>query len=132
MRSFTSPVRRRRNEHCRLVVHDVEDRGTVGPRLLAHGIDAAKSFRHEQAGLGALAFKQRVGPHRGAVAEVADVGRRYASSEEGLDPNKDRARGIVGRRGNLGDRYLAGLLVEIDEIRKRPSGIDRSAVTSHR
>ena len=46
-------------------------------------------------------------------------------------PGEDRARGIVGRRRDLGDRDLAGLLVEMDEIRKCPPGIDGDAVTSH-
>ena len=36
-----------RHQRRRLVVHDIEDRGAVGARLLAHGIDAAKSFRHQ-------------------------------------------------------------------------------------
>ena len=121
----------RRHQQRRLVVHDVEDRGAVGARLLAHRIDAAKSFGHQQAGAHALAFEQRIGADRGAVAEIADVGRRHAACEQGLDARQDRARGIVGRRRHFGDRDLAGFLVEIDEIRERPSGIDRDAVTGH-
>jgi hypothetical protein len=99
--------------------------------LLAHGVDAAKSFRHQQAGLGALAFEQRVGANRGAVAEIADVGRLAGRREEFLDSGKDRARGIVGSRRQLGDRQLARFLVEVDEIRECSSGVDRDAIASH-
>jgi hypothetical protein len=85
-----------RNERHRLVIHDVEYRRSVGTRLLAHGIDAAESFRHQQAGNGALAFEQRVGPDRGAVAEIADI----SPLRDAVAPRSsgDRAR-IVGRRG---------------------------------
>ncbi len=121
----------RRHQRNGLVVHDVEDRGAIGAGLLADRIDAAKSFRHQQPGLGALAFQQRVGSDRGAMAKVADVGRRGAALEQRLDARQDRPRRIVGRRRELGDRYRAGGLVEIDEIRERPSGIDRDAETGH-
>ena len=121
----------RRHQRLGLVVHDVEDRGAVGTRLLADRIDAAESFRHQQAGPHALALEQRIGADRGAVAEIADVGCRDAVGQQRLEAREDSARRIVGRGRELGDGDRAGLLVEIDEIRKRPSGIDRDAEASH-
>ena len=121
-----------RHQQRRLVVHHVEDGGPVGARLLAHRIDAAKAFRHQEAGLDALAFQQRVGADGGAVAEKPDVGGRDALGEQHLDALQDGARRVVGGRGHLADGDLAGLLVEIDEIRERPAGIDRDAVAGHR
>ena len=121
----------RRHQRRGLVVHDVEDRGAVRPRLLPHGIDAAKSLRHQQGGPDAFTFEQGVGPDCGAVAEIADVGALTSRCQQCLDAGKDRARWVVGRRGQLRDRQLAGFFVEIDEIRKCPSGIDRDAVASH-
>jgi hypothetical protein len=116
-RSFTSPVRRCRHQRRRLVVHDVEDRRAVGTRLLANGIDAANPLRHQQAGGGALAFEQRVGPDRGAVAEIADVGSSNAGCEQRLDPGEDRARGSSGVEGPWRSIF-AGRFVEVDEIGK--------------
>ena len=49
-RSRTSPVRLCGTSSGRLVVHHVEDRRAVGPRLLADRIDAAEAFGHQQAG----------------------------------------------------------------------------------
>ena len=79
-----------RHQRHRLVVHDVEDRRAVGAGLLADGIDAAKSLRHQQAGLRALTLEQRVGPDSGAVAKVPDVGRGSDARAEGLDSRQDR------------------------------------------
>ena len=67
----TSPVQAPRHQRRRLVVHDVEDRGAVGPRLLGHFVDAAETFRHQQPGPDALAFEQRIGADRGAVTEIS-------------------------------------------------------------
>ncbi len=64
----------RRHQRLRLVVHHVEDRGAVGPRLLGDFVDGAEAFGDQQSGLDALALEQRVGADRGAVTEKADVG----------------------------------------------------------
>ena len=103
-------------EQGRLVVHNVEDRRAVRARLLLHLVDAPEAFCHEQAGAHALAFEQRVRSDRRAVAEVADVLRGDALTDQQLYPRQDRPRRIVRRRGNLGDRDLVRLLVEIDEV----------------
>ena len=120
-----------RHQHRRLVVHDVEDRGAVGPRLLGHFVDAAETFGDQQAGLDALALEQRVGADRGAVTEIADIGRGHALPDQRLDALQDGARRVVRRRGDFADRNRAGVLVEIDEIRERPTRIDRNPVARH-
>ncbi len=84
-----------RHQRLGLVVHHVEDGGAVGPRLLAHGIDAAVAFRHQETGPGALAFEQRVGADRGAVAEIADIGARNSLGKQPLDAGQDGARRII-------------------------------------
>ena len=58
-----------RHQQRRLVVHDVEDRRAVGPRLLGDRIDAAKASVTSRPVAHALAFEQRVGADRGAVTE---------------------------------------------------------------
>ena len=121
-----------RHQRRRLVVHDVEDRGAVGPRLLRHLVDAAKAFGDQEAGLDALAFQQRVGADRGAVTEKADIAggaRRRAISAS--TPCRMARDGSSGVEATLADRNRAGLLVEIDEIRERPTRIDRNPVARH-
>ena len=120
-----------RHQHRRLVVHDVEDRGAVGPRLLGDFVDAAETFGDQEAGLDALALKQRVGADRGAVAEVTDVGRAHALRNERLNALQYRPRRVVRGRGDFADGNRAGILVEIDEIRERPTRIDRNPVARH-
>ena len=46
-------------------------------------------------------------------------------------PARMAREGSSGVEASLAIDKLAGFLVEIDEIRKRPAGIDRDAVTSH-
>src|SRR5262249_38941930 len=109
----------------------VEQRRAIRARLLAHRIDAAKTFGHQQASLDTLAFKERVGADRGAVTEVGDVGGLHALRYECFDARQYRARGVVGRRGHLGDRDLAGRFIDINEIREGSAGVDCDAVASH-
>jgi hypothetical protein len=87
-----------RHQRLGLVVHHVEDGGAVGPRLFAHGINGAESFRYQETGPGALAFEQRIGADGSAVAEIADIGARYSGGKQNLDPGKDGARWIIRRR----------------------------------
>ena len=101
---FTSPVQALRHQQRRLVVHHVEDRRAIGPRLLADRIDAAEAFGHQQAGAHALAFEQRVGADRGAVAEIGDVGRPHALAEQRLDAGRMARDGSSGVDGTLRDR----------------------------
>ena len=127
-----------RHQRRRLVVHDVEDRGAVGPRLLGHLVDAAEAFGDQEAGLDALAFEQRVGADRGAVTEIADVGLpalrpapRGGGSISASTPCRIARDGSSGVDGHFGDGDRAGVLVEIDEIRERPTRIDRNPVARH-
>ena len=120
-----------RHQHGRAVIHDVEDGGAVGARLLGHLIDAAKALGDDEPGAHALAFQQRVGAHRGAVAEIADFFGRHAPRDQFLHARQNGAGGIVGGRGNLGDGDLAGLVVHIDEIRKCAAGIHRQTILRH-
>ena len=60
-----------RDEQRRPVVHDVEDGRPVRARLLGDFVDAAKAVGDQEAGPHALAFEQRVGADRRAVAEIS-------------------------------------------------------------
>ena len=120
-----------RHEHGRAVIHDVEDGGAVGARLLGHFIDAAKALGDDEAGAHALAFEQRVGADRGAMAEIADVLGQDAPRDQFLHARQNGAGGIVGGRGNLGDGDLAGLVVHIDEIRKCAARIHGQTIMRH-
>ena len=105
-----------RGEHGGLVVENVENLWPVRARLLLHFIDAAETFRHDEAGLHALAFEQRVRAHRRAVAEVCDVGGLHAARDQQVHAGQNGAGGVIGRRGNLGDGHFFGRFVEVDEV----------------
>ena len=99
-RSRTSPVRLGGTSGAGLSYMMSKIAGAVRPRLLGHFVDAAKSLGDQQPGPHALAFEQRVGADRGAVAEetrcrpAADARARAAAST----PAQDGARRIVRRR----------------------------------
>src|SRR5215470_19284962 len=99
---------------------------------LAHLADAAKSFGHQERGLGPLALQERVGPDRRAVAEESDVLCTNAVAEQRFDAAQNGTRRIIGRRRELGDRDRAGVLIEAYEIRERTPGVDRHSDLPHR
>ena len=122
----------RRHQRRRLVVHDVEDRRAVGAGLLAHGIDAAKSLRHQQSRSGRPCLRAaRWFPPwcRGRNSRFRP--RSVTLAKRASSPARIARDGSSGVEGNLRDRYFAGLLVEMDEIRECAAGIDGDAVTSH-
>jgi hypothetical protein len=109
----------------------VEQRRAVRPRLLHHLVDAAEALGDQQAGAHALLLEQRVGAHRRAVAEVGHP-LGVGAGEQVLDALHDRDRRVVRRRQPLGDRQLAGVLPQEDEVGEGPAGVDGYPVLRHR
>ena len=88
----------------------------VGPRLAADHERVAEALGGDQRGARAAAREQRVGGDRGAVHHLP---RR----PPGLgDPGEHGARGVVGRRGALGDAQR--LAVPVEEVGERAADID--------
>ena len=86
----------------------------------AHFQRVAKAGRGDQADAGAFAFEQRIGAHRGAVHDGAEIGHRPELPQAFQKPH--RLIAAIGR--HLAGLELAGIGVEIEQIGERAADID--------
>ena len=115
----------------RLIVHDIENRATVRARLFAHLVYRAKAICNQQAGLYTFAFKQRIRSDCSAMAEIGDLVRVYAARQQIFNTLQNGARRIVRRRGYFSNGNLTSIFIQVHEVGKRSSSIDRETVATH-
>ena len=109
------------DQRLRLDPGDVVVAAPVAP--LDEG-DVAKALGRHVGDGGALALEDRVGRHRGAEPDVADVRRRSEAPEAA----EDAFVGIVGRRQDLPDIDRPGLRIVAHEVRERAADIDTDQI----
>ena len=79
----------------------------VGPAGLAIPHDVAEAARRQQPHRRQVAGQNRVGGHRGAVAQQADVGDGHALACECVDGVRQATRRIIGCRRHFGHQHPA-------------------------
>ena len=113
------------DQRLRLDPGDVVVAAPVAP--LDEG-DVAKTLGRHIGDGGALALEDRVGRHRGAEPDVADVRRCLEAPETA----EDAFVGVVGRRQDLPDIDRPGLRIVAHEIRERAADIDADQIIRQR
>ena len=83
----------------------------------------AEALGGEQADAGPLALEQRVEPDGRPVEEVPSASETVRL-DRGCDHSPDRLVDRMRVRRSLPDPDLAGLVVEKDQVRERPSDVD--------
>jgi hypothetical protein len=85
----------------------------------------AEPVTRDQTGRRTSMLNERIGGHRGPVAEVGDIARVHADlGERFAEPFCDRQRRIGGGRGNLPNGDTPALLFEQADIGEGAAGID--------
>ncbi len=114
-----------RDQHRRLIgLHVVE----LGALLAADLQEVAEAIGGDEPGRRAAVLDQCVGRNRGAVSEVADVGRTGADALDRLgDALRDAAGRVVRRGRDLPDLDMPRILVKQAHVGERASGIDTHA-----
>ena len=91
------------------------------PVAAAHFQHIAETRRGDDAGLGALAFKQGIGRHCRAMDDRRDSAKIVG---RGLDAAKEACRLVAAGRGHLCDTHFAGVFVKRQNIGKCAADID--------